>query len=111
MTYCMDHKYEVFLRATKEVVKTPSWSGSKELENCILKSVSAKTKEGAEECKDVLYSVPCEIVMFVILGKLGSILVTEKIQHQRGIKSGKTTNGFFNDIKENPGHNKDFAFI
>ena len=44
MTYCMDHKYEVFLRATKEVVETPSWSGSKELGNCILESVSAKFK-------------------------------------------------------------------
>ena len=45
--------------------------------------------------------------MFIILGKMGSILVTEK-PNIRDIKSGKVTHGFFNHIKENPGHKIDW---
>ena len=42
------------------------------------------------------------IVVFIIVGKLGIILVTEN-PNQRDIKSGKTTNACFKHIKKKSG--------
>ena len=67
-----------------------------------------KQRREWEECKDVVYSVPCGDCGVRYIGETGQHFCDRRTQHQRDIKSGKTTNGFFNHIKENPGHKIDW---
>ena len=50
------------------------------------------------------------IVGSVTLGRQGSIsvIVLLRSQHQRDVKNGKTTKGFFCHVKENAGHKIDW---
>ena len=66
-----------------------------------------KQKKEWEESKDLECSVPCGDCGVRYIGETGQHFSDRKTQHQRDIKSGNTTNGFFNHIKENPGHKID----
>ena len=61
-----------------------------------------------EERKNVVYAVPCGDCGIRYFGETGQHFSDRKSQHQRDVKAGKTTNGFFCHVKENAGHKIDW---
>ena len=57
-----------------------------------------------DERKNVVYAVPCGDCGILYFGETGQHFSDRKSQHQRDVKTGKTTNGFFCHVKENAGH-------
>ena len=67
-----------------------------------------KQRVDVEERKNVVYAVPCGDCGIRYFGETGQHFSDRKSQHQRDVKAGKTTNGFFCHVKENAGHKIDW---
>ena len=59
-----------------------------------------KQKGEMQECKDVVYSVPCGECGVRYVGETGQHFTERRSQHKRDIGKGKTTNGFCNHVEE-----------
>ena len=70
-----------------------------------------KEKSERQECKDVVYSVPCGECGVRYIGETGQHFCERRSQHQRDIASGKTTNGFCNHVVGNKGHKIDWEKV
>ena len=57
--------------------------------------------------KNVVYAVSCGDYGFRYFGETGQHFNDKISQHQRDVKTEKTTNGFFCHVKENAGHKID----
>ena len=71
-------------------------------------TVQIKTKDGVGRIQTSVFSVPCGDCGVHCIGETGQNFCDRRTQHQRDIKIGKTTNGFFHRIKENPAHKIDW---
>ena len=67
-----------------------------------------KQRVDVDERKNVVYAVPCGDCGIRYFGETGQHFSDRKSQHQRDVKAGKTTNGFFCHVKENAGHKIDW---
>ena len=62
-----------------------------------------------EDCKDVVYSVPCMKCDLRYLGETGQHFCERKKQHERDIKNRKGSNGFYEHSRKNEGHKPDWS--
>ena len=67
-----------------------------------------KQRREREERKDVVFSIPCMDCGVCYVGETGQYFCERRTPHQRDIKNGKITDGFFCHIKENVGHKIDW---
>ena len=63
-----------------------------------------KQKGDMQDCKDVVYSVPCGECGVRYIGETGQHFSERRSQHKRDIAKRKTTNGFCSHVEENRGH-------
>ena len=62
-----------------------------------------------EDCKDVVYYVPCAGCGLRYLGETGQHFFERRKQHERDIKNRKTTNGFYEHSRGKVGHKPDWS--
>ena len=63
-----------------------------------------KQKVKFEDCKDVIYSVPCEKCGVRYIGETGQHFCQRREQHKGDIRNKKESNGFYSHLKRNKGH-------
>ena len=63
-----------------------------------------KQKAKFEDCKDVIYSVPCEKCGVRYIGETGQHFCQRREQHKGDIRNKKESNGFYSHLKRNKGH-------
>ena len=73
-----------------------------------------KTKVDFNDCKDVVYSIPCKECGLRYIGETSQHFCDRVGQHQRDIRNRKMSNGFYAHIRRNRGHTvewRDAVFI
>ena len=68
-----------------------------------------KQRVDFEECKDVVYSVPCVKCDLRYLGETGQHFCERRKQHERDIKNRKSSNGLYEHGRRNKGHKPDWS--
>ena len=63
-----------------------------------------KTKVDFDDCKDVVYSIPCRECGLRYIGETGQHFCDRVGQHKRDMKNGKMSNGFYAHMRRNKGH-------
>ena len=63
-----------------------------------------KKKVEFEDCKDVIYSVPCKKCRVRYIGETGQHFCQRREQHKGDIRNNKESNGFYSHLKKNKGH-------
>ena len=71
--------------------------------------VQAEAKKNVfEDCKNVVYSVPCAECGLRYLGETGQHFCERRKQHEHDIKNRKTTNGFYEHSRGKVGYKPDW---
>ena len=67
-----------------------------------------KQKVDFEECKNVIYSIPCKECEVSYTGETGQHFCQRVAQHESDIRNKTASNGFYAHIKKNKGHTIDW---
>ena len=59
-----------------------------------------KQKVEFEDCKDVIYSVPCKKCGVRYIGETGQHFYQRREQHKGDIRNNKASNGFYSHLKK-----------
>ena len=62
-----------------------------------------KTKVNFDDCKDVVYSIPCRECRLRYIGETGQHFCDRVGQHKRDVKNGKMSNGFYAHMNKKQG--------